>query len=270
MKSIKPSTFRIWLSICLLISGGAALVYELAWLRLLALAVGNTAYATSTILSIFLGGLALGAYCGGKFADQKANMGLKAYACLEICIGFAAPFTSVLLSQTPQAVAAICHALPGSLFLATALIILLSCLLLLPSTMLMGATLPVLMRFVQASGEQSKWFSWLYGINTLGAVLGSFSAALLGFAYLGILATTLVAGAFNVAVGMANLFISRKFSPLSCEAAAQEPAQTELCAGSTDAKNFSQLRPEGRGNPRRTIQSRRHVHLPCRDLKTVA
>src|SRR5215471_13614220 len=97
----QPATFRSWLSICLLISGAAALVYELAWLRLLALAVGNTAYATSCILSIFLGGLALGAFFGGKFADRKSALGLKAYGVLEICIGLSAPLTSFLLSKTP-------------------------------------------------------------------------------------------------------------------------------------------------------------------------
>jgi predicted membrane-bound spermidine synthase len=207
---IQPATFRAWLSICLLVSGAAALVYELAWLRLLALAVGNTAYATSCILSIFLGGLALGAYFGGKFADKKSELGLKAYGVLEICIGLSAPITSFFLSKTPEAVAAICTAMPGSTFMATALTILLSCLLLLPATMLMGATLPVVMRFVQTTGEHSKWFSWLYGVNTLGAVLGSFSAALLGFAYVGIFLTTAVAGLCNFAIGIANICIANR------------------------------------------------------------
>ena len=67
-------------------SGAAGLVYQLVWLRQLTLIFGATAYATSAVLSTFMGGLALGSYWAGRRADRWRDRGLRTYGKLELGI----------------------------------------------------------------------------------------------------------------------------------------------------------------------------------------
>src|SRR5579871_1848391 len=74
-----------------LVSGAAALVYEVVWLRLLALSMGHTAGAVGTVLAAFMGGLAAGAWIGGRTArGLDTRRALRVYAALEIAVAMCA------------------------------------------------------------------------------------------------------------------------------------------------------------------------------------
>src|SRR5262245_15715367 len=94
-----------WLFIVLYTaSGAAALVYEVTWTRLLTLQMGHTVAAVSTVLAAFMGGLALGAWIGGRFAAFRSQR-LRAYATLEILIAVMAVGLPLMLAGTHPAIA---------------------------------------------------------------------------------------------------------------------------------------------------------------------
>ena len=76
---------RRLLIVCFGASGAAALIYQVAWVRLLTLSLGHTVAAASTVLAAFMGGLALGAWAAGRAADRRTTT-LAMYAALELFI----------------------------------------------------------------------------------------------------------------------------------------------------------------------------------------
>src|SRR5262249_13930998 len=82
---------------CLFASGAAALIYEVVWLRQLGLVMGHTAYALSTVLTSFLGGLALGAYAGGRWA-KNGLASPRFYAAIELGVAVAALLMPVAIA----------------------------------------------------------------------------------------------------------------------------------------------------------------------------
>jgi spermidine synthase len=192
------------------LSGFSALIYEVAWVRILSLTLGNTAYATSTVLAVFMGGLALGAWLGGRLADRFRAGHLKLYGWLEIGVGLAAPIVTLIVSVMPSIYASLIHSLrPGDLSL-TALRLAVSAFLLLLPCLFMGATLPAIIRYVQTYSPPGELFSRLYGLNTLGAAAGSVSACFLGFTYIGIAATIFSAAAINLVIGVAAVLVQTR------------------------------------------------------------
>lgn len=160
-------------------SGLSALVFEVTWLRQLSLTLGNTAQATSIVLAVFLGGLALGALLGGRTADRKMRHPLLVYGLLEIGIGILALIVSQCLLYSGQYYAWLFKQdlnEQGLMFLRLGIS---TVLLLLPTT-LMGATLPFLVSYLAQFRQSSKMFSFLYGMNTLGAAAGSMLACFVG------------------------------------------------------------------------------------------
>ena len=144
------------------LSGVASLVLETVFRRELTLYVGNAVTATSLTLATFLGGLAVGAAVLGRVADRSPRP-LRLYAWLELGVGLTGAAAVGLLTFGRSA-------LPASA---------LACVLLLPSTILMGGTLPALTRHqLRRGGSMLGSLALLYGTNTLGAALG---AALAGF-----------------------------------------------------------------------------------------
>lgn len=82
------------------LSGAAALVYEVVWTRSLALTLGSTTYAVSTMLATFMGGLALGAIWGGRRADRGGDL-LGAFAFCELGIGIAGMLSVPVIYHLP-------------------------------------------------------------------------------------------------------------------------------------------------------------------------
>lgn len=182
------------------LSGATSLVYETLWERELHLVVGTSQVAVITVLAAFMAGLAAGGFLSARLADRAANP-LLAYAALEGLIGaYALAFDRIVAALTPVYEHLWVALRPSpAIFAATQFVVL--GLALLPPTIAMGATLPLLARFAAtAADEAGRRVGELYGANTLGAVLG---VALAGFVLLpghGLRHTTWITAAGNAAL----------------------------------------------------------------------
>src|SRR5512140_1651723 len=155
------------------LSGAAGLVYEVVWARQLVLVFGNTSQATATILTGFFGGLAIGGAVGGRFADHVARP-LRMYGLLEllvVAVVLVTPFTFRLVGEGYRGVYVLLSASPIALALVR---FALSILALAPATLLMGATLPTLTRYLSTGPRGlAGAFQKLYAANTVGASGGT-------------------------------------------------------------------------------------------------
>ncbi len=185
-----------------LFSGISGLIYEVVWVRQLTTILGNTVFAVSTILTVFMGGLALGSFWAGRIIDRGREP-LRFYAFLEISIGILGLILTFLLNQTGPAYIWIHDMLSGNLLLLTIARYVMVFLLLVIPTTLMGATLPVLSKFVvdRQSVIGSK-IGKLYALNTFGAAAGCYLAGFILIGNIGINRTVFIAAAINVAVGI--------------------------------------------------------------------
>lgn len=160
----------------LIVSGAAALTYQVAWMRLLGLSMGTTSAAISTVLAAFFLGLAAGSYVAKRWYRSRVPQ-LRLYLLLETVIGASGLVLLPILLNLDSIVADY-PAFSGSL----ALKFLLALLLMAIPTVCMGATFPVLAALVvRRDAHVGPRLSWLYGLNTLGAVMG---AALSGFVFI--------------------------------------------------------------------------------------
>lgn len=193
-----------------LFSGASALVYEVVWTRTLTTFFGSTLYGVATVLSAFMGGLALGSWLIGSRADTMRRP-LVAYGVFEIGIAVASLLFPFLLKATQPLIGAFYVTGGESTFYLFSLIrfVLVFLLLLVPTT-LMGATLPVLSKAITRELSQvGRWVGALYALNTAGALLGVFAAGFFLLETFGIFRTTLIAATVNVLVGVAAIALGR-------------------------------------------------------------
>jgi spermidine synthase len=200
---------RLWLVFAVFfVSGISALIYEVVWLRILIRMLGCTVYATSTVLSAFMAGLALGSYFLGKRTDRVSRP-LRLYAFLELGIGLSALLIPFLFGWLLPVYRWLYASASGPvLVLARAGLVFL--LLLIPTT-LMGGTLPVLSGIL--AREKSRFanrMGTLYGVNTLGAVCGVFASGFFLIGQIGEFNTILIGLAGNLCAGAIALVLDRK------------------------------------------------------------
>jgi spermidine synthase len=193
--------------ICFVLSGFAALVYEISWIRKASLVVGATSYAVSTVLGVFFGGLAIGSYLFGKRTRQQRTP-IRLYGKLEIGVGILCILSVFTLPLVESLYSSFYDSIQGGLFVALLIRAALVSICLLPPTILMGATLPLFCRqFIRHKNGVLNSISWLYGLNTLGAAAG---AAVCGFALLpaiGVNASIFLAGGISIVVGGIMLIV---------------------------------------------------------------
>jgi spermidine synthase len=202
-------------------SGACALVYQVMWLRMLALVFGVTVYAASTVLASFMAGLALGSYSAGRVAGRLKSP-LLAFGLIEIGVGISAFATPVLLEAARGAWVATQPSLPASLPLLTLARFLAAMVVLIVPTTLMGATLPVVMESALARDRAvSSRVSLLYAANTGGAIVGALVAGFYLVSHVGIAGSFRVAAATNLLVGLLAIALSRFGRP---HAASTTPA----------------------------------------------
>jgi len=196
--------------ICFFLSGMSSLIYEAIWLRMLVLIFGSTTLAVSTVLTAFMGGLAIGSLWFGRFIDRWKHP-LLTYAILEIGIGLYAllvPVIFPLLVPLYQSVWDLYH--PTIFWFNLLRFILILVVLLIP-TILMGATLPVLASHYTHRPERAEQrIGALYALNTTGAVAGTFATGFILLPALGVQTTTFVAVVFNLIIGIAAGWIAFK------------------------------------------------------------
>src|SRR5262245_20280991 len=193
-------------------SGCAALIYEVVWFQLLQLVIGSSAVSMAVLLGTFMGGMCLGSFLLPRYIGPREHP-LRVYAYLELGIGacglliyFGMPLVGGAYSAwAPSGIAGI--VVRG---IAAAIC-------LLPPTLLMGATLPAISRWVESTPEGVSWLGFFYGGNIAGGVLGSLLAGfyLLRVYDLGI--ATYAAVAVNVTVAVVAIAIAGA-SPVSAAA----------------------------------------------------
>jgi spermidine synthase len=178
-------------------SGFSSLIYQVVWTRMLVLVFGATTFATSTVLAIFMGGLALGSFVAGRYAD-KLKRPLFWYGILEAVIGGWALCTPLLFEAATPVYRAVWQATHAGLLELSLVRFVCTLLILIVPTTCMGATLPILARFVTNSLESvGDRVGTLYSINTLGAVVGAITTGFLILPAVGLRATIVIAALIN-------------------------------------------------------------------------
>lgn len=182
-------------------SGCAALIYEIVWFQLLQLVIGSSAVSLGVLLGTFMGGMCLGSFVLPRFIDVRHHP-LRVYAVLELGIGV---MGLVLLFGMPL-VNGVYAWVGGGHIVFRALI---AALCLLPPTLMMGATLPAIARWVQSTPTGVSWLGFFYGSNIAGAVLGSLLAGFYLLRVFDMAVATYVAVALNVIVAVIGLAIAK-------------------------------------------------------------
>jgi spermidine synthase len=206
-----PSTILI-IGLCFVVSGATGLIYEVLWARMLGLVFGATTLAVSTVLAAFMGGLALGSAITGKLAS-RIKRPLATYGWMEIGIAIYALLVPFLFQWIDNVYALIWQQFQPGFFAFSLWRFLLSGLVLLLPTTLMGATLPVLAAaLVHSSGRNSNSVTRLYACNLAGAIVGTLAAGFLLLPALGVQKTIAVAAFMNVVVGVVAIVLQRRTS----------------------------------------------------------
>jgi spermidine synthase len=196
-----------FLFVCFLLSGAAALIYEVVWMRMLTQIFGSAAYAVATVLAGYMAGLALGSFCFGRLVDGGGNF-LRLYGLLEIGIGIYGLLVPVIFKFASWTYVPLFWLNDTSPRVFSILLFLLAFVLLLAPTFLMGATLPVLSRFlVRRLNQVGRTVGDLYATNTLGAVLGCGVAGYYLLPSIGITGTLFTAAALNLVIGFVVLLL---------------------------------------------------------------
>jgi spermidine synthase len=185
-------------------SGCAALIYEIVWFQMLQLVLGSSAVSIAVLLGTFMGGMCLGSLGLSRFVSRQRHP-LRVYAILEMGIGVSG---MLMLGAVPLVevayTAVVGHGVPGLLLRG-----LFAAFCLLPPTVLMGATLPAVSRWVEMSPRGVSWLGTFYGGNTLGAVFGCLLAGFYLLRVHDMHTATFVAVALNAAVAAGAFALAR-------------------------------------------------------------
>ncbi len=217
-----PARRTFLLALCFFLSGVGSLALEVVWTRELRLVFGSTTLAASTILVAYMLGLGIGGLAGGRVA-ARVRSGVRAYGWIEIAIGLYALLVPWLLAQLPALNRSVLAGLDfwPAVFCRFAVAL---ALLLLP-TVLMGATLPILVTaLVRRDARIGSSTGLLYGLNTLGAVVGVFLATFVLFGWLGLTWTNRIGALLDVAVGLLALTLVERAFRAAHEATDAAPA----------------------------------------------
>ena len=229
-RQLRTSAVRKAVLPLFLVSGAAGLIYEITWTRIFGEVFGNTVFAVSTVLTAFMLGLALGSWLLGGIADRIARP-LKLYAFLELAVGLYALVFPSILSATDVVYRWFYQSFHPGFYPLSLVRFVLSVVILLLPTVLMGGTLPVLSRlWANSSGGKSdashvgQGVGLLYAINTFGAVAGCFLSGYVLIRMLGVSNTVYLAAAANILVGFVALVLSR-LSAAPLEGKRKRPAR---------------------------------------------
>lgn len=186
-------------------SGCAALIYEIVWFQLLQLVIGSSAVSLAVLLGTFMGGMCLGSLLLPKYVSAKEHP-LKVYAYLELGIaacGLLVLFGAPIIGGWYDALGL--QGMPGIFGRG-----IVAAICLLPPTLMMGATLPAMSRWVETTPQGVSWLGYFYGGNIAGAVLGSLLAGFYLLRVFDMTTATLVAIALNVLVAGGGLLLASR------------------------------------------------------------
>jgi spermidine synthase len=199
-KASRPSASERILPLLLLLfvaSGCSALIYEVVWFQLIELVIGSSTVSLGILLATFMGGLCLGSLLLPRVVSPR-HRPLLVYGVLELGVGASA--IAVLFGLPSVAGVYVAYADYGlaSIILRGGI----CALLLLPPTILMGATLPAIARWVEASPKGVSWLGILYTANIVGAVFGCLLAGFYLLRVHDMAIATYVAAAINLVLAV--------------------------------------------------------------------
>ncbi|HQX81587.1 MAG TPA: fused MFS/spermidine synthase [Vicinamibacterales bacterium] len=186
-------------------SGCAALIYEVVWFQMLQLSLGSSAVSLGVLLGTFMGGMCLGSWLFPKYVGNQ-NHPLRMYAYLELGIGVCGILVLLVVPLLGGVYTAIAGTGQFSVFMRG----LVAAVVLLPPTLMMGATLPAISRWVEATPRGVGWLGFFYGGNIAGAVVGCLLAGFYLLRVFDMATATFVAVALNVIVGLLALTIANR------------------------------------------------------------
>ncbi len=188
-------------------SGCAALIYEVVWFQLLQLVIGSSAVSLGVLLGTYMGGMCLGSLLLPRVISRREHP-LRIYGLLELGIGvFGVAVLFVIPMLNGIYMAAVGDGLPSILLRGVV-----SGICLLPPTVLMGASLPAIGRWVESSPMGVSWLGLFYGGNIAGAVFGCLFAGFYLLRGHDMAIATYVAAAINAAVAVVS-FVLRSRTP---------------------------------------------------------
>src|SRR5271165_3882297 len=221
--SRRPAVIPIMAAVFFL-SGLSSLIYEVVWMRRLALFFGSDVYSAALTLSAFMGGLTLGSLLAARYVDRLRRH-LVWYGLLEILIGIYALLFPALLNlfsgQYRYIYQTFFEIAPwrynGFRILVAAVT------LLIPTT-LMGATLPLVVKRFGEAGKVGRYSGFFYAINTLGALSGVLLAGFVLMPFLGATRSTWVACAINLVIGAGAILLGFSTRDDASSAVSRQPS----------------------------------------------
>jgi len=188
-------------------SGCAALIYETVWFQLLQLVIGSSGVSLGLLLAAYMGGLCAGSILLPRFVPRRIHP-LKLYAVLELGIGI---LGLLVLFVVPVVGRLYVYGVPDSPtagFTGIVLRGIVAGACLLPPTLLMGASLPAIARWLETTREGVSWMGLLYSSNIAGAVLGALMSGFYLLRVHDMAVATYAAGAINLAVAAFSFILS--------------------------------------------------------------
>ncbi|MDP3911299.1 MAG: fused MFS/spermidine synthase, partial [Gemmatimonadales bacterium] len=201
-------------SLLFFFSGATGLIYQLLWVRVLYQSFGSTIQSITTVVAAYMGGLGLGAWLFGRFADRSRRPAA-VYGWLEVAIGVFGILSPLVLALVHRVYIAVAGSLELGGTASIALRFGLAAFVLLIPTTLMGGTLPVLTRAFTGDDRASLRPSLgrLYGLNTLGAMAGTAIAGFFLIEFVGVRASLWITALLNLAIGAVAIRIGQPTAP---------------------------------------------------------
>lgn len=221
-----PTLAITGLLVCFFLSGSAGLIYEIAWSKSLGLLFGHTVYANSTVLAVFMAGLAAGsAWLGGK--SERTTRPVALYGWIELGVAATGGLSLAGIAGVRWLYYTVGPFVSHSTVSLLTLRFIGAAVVLMVPSFLMGGTLPILLRGMTphqptGSTEIGQRVSRLYWVNTLGAVVGTITAGFILLPGLGLRLSVTFAVLLNAVAGGIALRLSRRFETASAGSSPNE------------------------------------------------
>ncbi len=204
-------TFLLYL--CFFLSGAAALIYEVAWQRMLTLVFGVSTISVAAVLSAFLAGMAVGARLAGPLADRTRRP-IRVYALVEVLIAVGGLATLFIIPPLMQAFVLLYDQLQPSWFVSNLIRFALAFAALGLPSVLIGATVPLMTRLIaERTRSTALGFGSAYAFNVAGSVVGAAAAGFFLIRVIGTQNALFCAVAINLLVCLIALLLSTRDRP---------------------------------------------------------
>lgn len=211
--------FDLFTGLIFLLSGVPALIYQLAWQRVLFTLYGVNIESITVIVTAFMIGLGLGSVVGGQLSKRLRRSALAAFGVIELAIGTFGYFSLEIFNAVGQ--------LTWSVGTLATLVVSFG-LVVIPTT-LMGATLPLLVSLrVALTGNVGQSVGIFYFVNTLGAAIACFLAVGILFVYVGLSGAVAFSVCFNVLLAVTAFTAHFLWSKRICDAMLDTKAENGI------------------------------------------